>query len=56
MELQLYFKTWHNFCKIQKALSPNVRTDTVDGSSLNWTALPAVTVPFLQVNISFHES
>jgi hypothetical protein len=53
MELQLYFKSWHNFCKIQKALCPDMPTHTVDGSRLNWTALPAD--PFLQLNISFNE-
>jgi len=56
MELHLNFKSWHNFCKIQKALPPNMRTDAVDGSRLNWAALPAVCVSILQLNISFIES
>ena len=51
MELQLYFKSWHNFCKIQKALPPNMRTDAVDSSCLNWTALPSVCGSVLQLNI-----
>ena len=56
MELQLYFTSWHNLCKIQKVLPPNIQTDAVDGSRLDWTALPAVYGLFLQLNISFNES
>jgi hypothetical protein len=56
MELQFYFKSLHNFCKIQKVFPSNMQTDAVDGSRLKWTALPAVYSPFLQLNISFNES
>jgi len=56
MKLQLYFKSWHNFCKIQKAFPLIMRTNVLDVSRLNWTALRAVCGTFLQLNISFNES
>jgi len=56
MELQLYFTSWRNFCKIQNTLPPNMRKDAVDGSRLNWAALPSVYGSVLQLNISFNES
>lgn len=53
---RLYFKSCLNYSKIQKALPPNIRTDAFDGCRLNWTALPALYGPFLQLNISCDES
>ena len=54
--IRLYFKSLQNFCKIQEALPPNMRTDAVDGSRLNWSAVPSVYGSVLQLNISFNES